>query len=56
MLYSIDMDEEFELTADDLQEINTRKFNISCCRSYLTTRGRCFSCPEQNLDEEDTEE
>lgn len=26
-----------------------RKFNISCCRSYLTPKGRCYTCPE--LDE-----
>jgi len=23
-----------------------RKFNISCCKSYLTPKGRCYTCPE----------
>ncbi len=27
-----------------------KKFNISCCRSYLTPKGRCYTCPE--LEEE----
>ncbi|MDP3698388.1 MAG: hypothetical protein Q8R47_02270 [Nanoarchaeota archaeon] len=31
-------------------ETSQRKFNISCCRSYLTPKGRCYTCPE--LEEE----
>jgi len=27
-------------------ESEQRKFNISCCRSYLTPKGRCYTCPE----------
>lgn len=23
-----------------------KRFNISCCRSYLTPKGRCYTCPE----------
>jgi len=39
-----------------------RKFNISCCKSYLTPKGRCYTCPEleeelgmeaEDLDEEE---
>ena len=32
----------------DIEKIEDRKFNISCCRSYMTPRGRCYSCPEDN--------
>lgn len=48
------MDEE-QLFLEDLQDIKEKKFNISCCRSYLTTRGRCYSCPDQDLSEQDDE-
>src|SRR3989344_245899 len=35
---------------EDLTEQERQKrFNISCCRSYLTPKGRCYTCPE--LDE-----
>lgn len=27
-------------------ELKEKKFNISCCRSYLTPKGRCYTCPE----------
>ena len=27
-------------------EAKEKKFNISCCRSYLTPKGRCYTCPE----------
>jgi len=30
----------------DEEELKERKFNISCCRSYLTPKGRCYTCPE----------
>ena len=32
----------------DLTELKKRKFNDSCCHSYLTTKGRCFTCPEED--------
>jgi len=32
-----------------------RKFNISCCRSYLTPKGRCYTCPEFEEEVEDQE-
>ena len=37
-----------EMPEDD--NISPKKFNISCCRSYLTPKGRCYTCPE--LEEE----
>ena len=39
-----------------MEEVIIKKFNISCCRSYLTPRGRCFSCPEENLESDPDEE
>ena len=27
-------------------ELKEKRFNISCCRSYLTPKGRCYTCPE----------
>jgi len=37
----------------DMEEIKEeqeeqKKFNISCCRSYLTPKGRCYTCPEMD--------
>ena len=31
------------------------KFKETCCKSYLTSKGRCYSCPEQNLKDPDEE-
>ena len=33
------------------EELEKKRFNISCCRSYLTPKGRCYTCPE--LDDTD---
>ena len=44
------MDEHEEL---DIEPVKTKHFNISCCRSYLTPNGRCYTCPEENDSEED---
>lgn len=38
---------EEERAEDELIE---RKYNISCCRSYLTPKGRCYTCPELEKD------
>jgi len=40
---------------EDLEEIKIRQFKLSCCQSYLTPKGRCFSCPE-HLEMEEVEE
>ncbi|MDP3733625.1 MAG: hypothetical protein Q8R37_00180 [Nanoarchaeota archaeon] len=34
----------------DIELVKKREFNVSCCRSYLTPKGRCFTCPEQDLE------
>ena len=35
---------------EDVEAIQKKGYNISCCRSYLTPKGRCYTCPE--LEEE----
>jgi len=41
---------------EDLDEIKIKQFKLSCCQSYLTPKGRCFSCPEHlELDLEENE-
>ena len=30
----------------DVEVIRVKKFKLSCCRSYLTPKGRCYTCPE----------
>lgn len=37
-------------------KIIKKKFDISCCKSYLTPRGRCYSCPEQDINHDPDEE
>ena len=32
-----------------------RKFKITCCRSYLTPKGRCYTCPELEEEKEESE-
>jgi len=29
------------------EEITVRRYKITCCKSYLTPKGRCYTCPEQ---------
>ena len=33
---------------DLTEQERQKKFNISCCRSYLTPKGRCYTCPEMD--------
>lgn len=35
---------------EENDEVAPKRFNISCCKSYLTPKGRCYTCPE--LEEE----
>ncbi|HIG92763.1 TPA: hypothetical protein HA242_06090 [Candidatus Woesearchaeota archaeon] len=37
----------------DIEPVKSKHFNISCCRSYLTPKGRCYSCPEMEMEEPD---
>ncbi len=39
-------------------EIKEKIVEISCCRSYLTPKGRCYTCPEMEalLDADHDEE
>ncbi len=37
-------------------ELTKKRFNISCCRSYLTPKGRCYTCPELDYADERSEE
>ena len=32
-----------------------RKFKITCCRSYLNPKGRCYTCPELGEKKEESE-
>lgn len=41
---------------EDLEPIKKRGYNISCCRSYLTPKGRCYTCPEQDNEDLDYED
>jgi len=37
-------------------ELTEKRFNISCCRSYLTPKGRCYTCPELDETAEDLDQ
>jgi hypothetical protein len=42
---------------EDLEIVKEKHFNVSCCRSYTTPKGRCYTCPEHDLDKDpDAEE
>jgi len=42
-----------ELDAEiEIEPVNEKGFKISCCRSYMTPKGRCYTCPEQELYED----
>ncbi len=34
----------------DVEAVKKKGYNISCCCSYLTPKGRCYSCPEQETE------
>lgn len=40
------VDEDLDLV--DVEVVSTKKFKISCCRSYLSPKGRCYTCPDEN--------
>jgi hypothetical protein len=34
-----------------------KEFKITCCKSYATPKGRCYTCPEEDIDKDpDAEE
>ncbi len=37
---------EEDLSLVDIEPVSTKKYKISCCRSYLTPKGRCYTCLE----------
>ncbi len=34
-----------------MEQVTPRKVKETCCFSYLTAKGRCYSCPEYEFDE-----
>ena len=32
---------------EDLKFVTTRSPKMSCCRSYLSPKGRCYTCPDE---------
>lgn len=41
---------------EENDEVAQKKFNISCCKSYLTPKGRCYTCPELETEKDPDEE
>ncbi len=39
----------------DDEIIERKGYNISCCRSYMSPKGRCYTCPE-DLEKDPDEE
>jgi len=38
-----------DFSALDLTDLKKKRFKDSCCHSYLTPKGRCFTCPEEQI-------
>lgn len=38
------------LENEDFEIMEKKGYNISCCRSYLTPKGRCYTCPENDFE------
>lgn len=36
--------------------LGQKRFKQSCCHSYLTSKGRCYTCPELNEEKESENE
>ena len=41
---------ENEAEEVDIEVVKKKEFKISCCRSYMTPKGRCYTCPDQEVD------
>ena len=44
------------LVREDLESLQPKEMVDSCCRSYLTERGRCMHCPEPLLRMDDDDD
>ena len=44
------MKEAVAVDLDDFSilEVKKKNFKDSCCHSYLTLKGRCYTCPEED--------
>ena len=40
----------------DIELVSNKIYKISCCRSYQTPKGRCYTCPEEDLERDPDEE
>ena len=40
----------------EIEEAKTIKYKETCCESYRTPKGRCYSCPENRNKDPDEEE
>lgn len=41
-----------ELSEEIIQDLQTAKPKIlkeGCCKSYLTPKGRCYNCPDEEI-------
>lgn len=41
---------------EDYEIIISKSNNLSCCKSYTTPKGRCYTCPEQEEERDPDEE
>ena len=46
MVEEVEIDEDLSLI--DIEPVSMKKFKISCCRSYMTPKGRCYTCPDDD--------
>ena len=42
-----------DFSEEDLETAEKKEYNISCCRSYLTPKGQCYTCPHNHSDNEE---
>ncbi len=49
-----------EITLEEINDVRSKYIKASCCHSYKTPKGRCYTCPDwkapAELDEEGLEE
>ena len=36
----------------DIEIAHQKGYNVTCCRSYRSPKGRCYSCPEEEFNTE----
>ncbi|MBT4446458.1 hypothetical protein HOA92_02990 [archaeon] len=37
---------QIKITQEEIKEARTKFVKESCCQSYKTPKGRCFTCPD----------